>query len=242
MRASTNRDLWEKTTSDACLATNPADVDMDSVTPNIQVATSVKWLFTQSTDYNNVATPICGETSNVPTNKRIWDWDVTSEVVTINGTSSTAGTPYYSSDWWNCSPETSASNNGGGGDQWLEEYKSLAQVNESTKSLELRSGVDEQAIQLWLIDDVPYYSSYNTTQGKYYLKRYYNGQVQTVAENFETYNLSEGNSADSFYYDGLNFETNEYSFGTINKTTFDMTKKTGLTGQVKMIVKLPKSE
>lgn len=240
INGASTRDLWEKTTADACLATNPSTVDMNGADPVVTPAASVKWFYTQNTDYNNVATPICAETSNVPTGKRIWDWDVNSEAST-DGTTVTYTTPKFASDWWNCSPESSASNNGGGGDQWLEEYKGLAQVNESTKSLELRSGVDEQAIQLWLINDVPYYSSYNTTEGKYYLKRYYNNQVQTVAENFETYNLSEGNAAGMFYYDGLNFETNEYSFGTINKSTFEMTKKTGLTGQVKMIVKLPKS-
>lgn len=233
-----SRDLWSKTTFETCMATTPAAATT-LVNDVAFTATKVTWSYNQTTDYNNVASSICTETSNVPSGKRIWDWDVTNYAMTTDGSAVTYDSPIFASDWWQCSPAVAVANNNGG-DQWLEEYKGLAEVNESTKSLELRSGVDEQAIKLWLIDDVPYYTSYNTSEGRYYLKRYQNGQIQTVAANFEIYNLSEGNSADSFYYDGLNFETNEYSFGTIDKSSLEMSKKTGLTGQVKMIVKLPK--
>jgi len=47
----------------------------------------------------HVATPICAETSNVPANKRIWDWDVNSEASTTNGAAVTYTDPIYASDW-----------------------------------------------------------------------------------------------------------------------------------------------
>ena len=109
--------------------------------------------------------------------------------------------------------------------------------------MELLSGTDEQAIRLWLVGEVPYYSTFNTTEGKYYLKRWdtTNSKATAVAENFEAYNLSPSGDDGKLFYDGLDFGSNAYSFGTMAVASpYERTIKTGLTGTVKTIVILPK--
>jgi hypothetical protein len=138
----------------------------------------------------------------------IWDWNVTADSShSITGRAVAAAdithsAPKYQNEWWRCMPVADDGSVGGQGghDQWLTEYKGLAEVDSASKTLLLRSGINEQAIQLWLIDDVPYYSSYNTTEGRYYLKRYNpeTASIQTIASDFETYNLSEGDNPGYF--------------------------------------------
>ncbi len=134
-----------------------------------------------------------------------------------------------------CQTETASS----GGDQWTEEYKGFAKVNNTTKTLQLLSGATEQAINLWIVKDVPYYSSFDTQQGKYFLKRGTDAAV--MAQNFETYNMSESGSDDKLFFDGLDFSNNSYTFGSIGlQAPFTKEQKSGLTGTVKTIVILPK--
>ena len=136
----------------------------------------------------------------------------------------------------NCSAPASAA----GGDPWTSEYRGLAKVDAASKTLILLSTTDEQAVNLWLIDDHVYYSAYNTTLGRYLLKGLNGSAPFTLVENFETYNLSRSGDANGLYYDGLDFATNSYSFGTLSQQApYLRTQKAGLTGTLKTIVILP---
>ncbi|MDQ3233023.1 MAG: hypothetical protein M3Q07_14490 [Pseudobdellovibrionaceae bacterium] len=182
-------------------------------------------------NYNNVASALCGVTgdSNMIANTTFHSTSVTA----TNGTP--IPTAKYSRGWMNCQVKSSdgSSNNF----NWTDEYKGLAKVNTATKTLSLLSGTDEQAINLWLVRDQPYFSSFNTADGKYYLKKYENNAAVAVASNFEAYNLSESGEDGKLYYDGLDFGTNAYSFGTmLEAAPYTRTIKTGLTGTVKTIV------
>ena len=195
--------------------------------------------------YNNVASSLCGETTSTNADfvaSNLWNVDIKE---TEAGSAAAAGTAYattkFSRGWMGCQVKGGTGN--GGGMEWTDEYKSLAKVNNSTKTLSLLSGTDEQAIKLWLVDDVPYYSTFNTTQGKYFLKRFdaASSTSSAVAENFEAYNISESNEDGKLFYDGLDFGSNSYSFGSmLQASPYTRTIKTGLTGTVKTIVILPK--
>jgi hypothetical protein len=188
------------------------------------------WTF-RDVNYNNVASTLCGATtgSSLMTNNAFFSATVSADSTTQNPT------PKYTRGWMNCQVKsTDGSTNNY---NWTDEYKGLAKVNSTTKTLSLLSGTDEQAINLWLVGDQPYYSSFNSTAGKYYLKKYENGSAVTVAENFEAYNLSASGETGKLYYDGLDFGTNAYSFGTmLEAAPYTRTIKTGLTGTVKTIV------
>jgi hypothetical protein len=188
------------------------------------------WTF-RDVNYNNVASSLCGATSgsSLLANNAFFSATVTATSGTPNPT------PKYTRGWMNCQVKsTDGSTNNY---NWTDEYKGLAKVNSTTKTLSLLSGTDEQAINLWLVGDQPYFSSYNTTTGKYYLKKYENSAAVTIAENFEAYNLSASGETGKLYYDGLDFGTNAYSFGTmLEAAPYTRTIKTGLTGTVKTIV------
>ncbi len=68
---------------------------------------------------------------------------------------------------YNCEQDTSS---GGGGD-WTNEYKALAKVNEDIKNLTLLSTENEQAIDVWLVNDQVYYSSFDSSLGQYLLNK-----------------------------------------------------------------------
>ncbi|MBC7530038.1 MAG: hypothetical protein H7318_00565 [Oligoflexus sp.] len=193
--------------------------------------------------YHNVVSVYCGETAATNTNfvapASLWN-TVVSETESGAGTATAYGTTKFSRGWMNCQIKGATSSMGG---EWTDEYKGLGKVKSATKTLELLSGTDEQAIRLWLVGDVPYYSTFNTTQGKYYLKRWdtTNSTSTPVAENFEAYNLTASGDDARLFYDGLDFSTNAYSFGTMAVAApYARTIKTGLTGTVKTIVILPK--
>lgn len=52
---------------------------------------------------------------------------------------------------------------------WTTEYSSLAKVDADAKSLKLISLPSEKAINLWIVNDKPYYSSFDTSLGQYLL-------------------------------------------------------------------------
>jgi hypothetical protein len=138
---------------------------------------------------------------------------------------------------FNCSPPTSSNN----GDQWTSEYRGLAKVNLASKTLSLVSTTTEQAINLWLVNDKVYYSSYDSVSGQYRMN-YYDGSTSNVmASNFEVYHLNTSGLSDgSLYFDGLDFSNNSYTFGTIlSAAPYTKTQRTGLTGTLKTIVILP---
>jgi len=192
-----------------------------------------QWRF-RDTQYNNIVSSLCGDTTNTAMVASLWNTDV----VATNAAQSPASK--YQRGWMNCQVK---STDGSSGSQWnwTDEYKGLAKVNSATKTLTLLSSTDEQAIKLWLVNDQPYFSSFNTAAGKYYLRTYTNGAATTVASDFEAYNLSASGEDGKLYYDGLDFTTNAYSFGTMLETSpYTRTIKTGLTGTVKTIVILSK--
>ena len=131
------------------------------------------------------------------------------------------------------------SGSGGGGNQWTDELQALAVVDPATKTLVPISDKAEQAKTLFLVNDVVYYQSYNTSSGKYLLRKY-NATTklpETVLSDFETYNLSAGYDTNHLYYDGLDFTDNQYSFGTIDlANSYAMERKQGFTGTLKTIV------
>ena len=215
------------TTEAACTAANGDWQSSGSWCANVSFATrdacaaaGVGGVWNYNSVWYSAVSDLCSSTSanNVD---NIWNENVTSA----------AETPKFSVGWSRC-------NVVGGGD-WTTEYKSLAKVNRATKSLTMLSSTSEQAVKLWMINDVPYYTTFNTSTGKYYLKKWNGSSSEVMAENFEAYNLSAGSSATELYYDGLDFSSNSYSFGTVNLSNNSRTAKTGLTGQVKTIVVLP---
>ncbi|MFW7377602.1 MAG: hypothetical protein ACOH5I_02185 [Oligoflexus sp.] len=186
--------------------------------------------------YGNVASPLCSVSSDHPQivgNGVIWNTDVIFE------NAEPAPAPIFSRGWLGCQIKNADSGNNW---DWTNEYRGLAKVDQESKSLVLLSGKDEQAINIWLVNDVPYYSTYNTDLGQYLLKRYNSEDSESivVAEKFEAYNIERSNESGKVFYDGLDFETNSYSFGTMSQTApYERTIKTGLTGTVKTIVILP---
>ncbi len=183
-------------------------------------------------NYNSTVSELCGQLS---TNSQMRTQSNMPDV----SASVAEPTTLFSRGWLNC--QVKGSDGGSNNNNWTDEYKGLAKVDTTSKTLSLLSGTDEQAINLWLIDDAPYFSAFNTTDGKYYLKKYENGGAVAVASDFEAYNLSPSGESGKLYYDGLDFSTNAYSFGTmLVAEPYTRTIKTGLTGTVKTIVILSK--
>jgi hypothetical protein len=185
------------------------------------------WTF-RDVYYGSVASNLCGATGGM-SNTDYYSQNLTATNVTQNPAA------VYTRGWMNCQVKSTGGNTNDY--NWTDEYKGLAKVNPDSKTLTLLSGTDEQAITLWLAGDQAYFSSYNTTQGKYLLRKYENNAAVTIAENFEAYNISESGEDGKLYYDGLDFSTNAYSFGTmLEAAPYTRTIKTGLTGTVKTIV------
>ncbi len=248
-----NTDIYipERSSLEGCLATPVDDATLILAHNAGHAAQQVRWFTRQEVSYNNVASELCTDPDSY-SGSNFWDWSVSSYAYhTAAGTEVSESSwhfaePVFYSEWWNCSPVNEVTHeiesNNNGSNSWLTEYKGLAEVDPVTNTLILRSSATEQAIRLWLIKDLPYYSSYDTSKGRYYLKRYNpDGSTDKLADGFETYNLSEGEKSGELYYDGLDFEGNQYSFGTMmDVTPFSRVQKPGLTGQVKTIIVMPK--
>ena len=186
--------------------------------------------------YRGISGDICSDTNSIAASDF---YSQSGTVAPQQVTTAATNTVKFNASSFQCAPKVAAA---GGGDQWTSEYQGFAQVTAATKTLTLLSVSTEQAIKLWMVDDVPYYSSYDNTQGKYFLKRGTDGQV--LASNLEVYNLSkspekDGSGANRLYFDGLDFSNNSYSFGTISPTNYEKKSKTGLTGTLKTVVLLP---
>lgn len=188
----------------------------------------------KSTWYNKAEGDICTATGSV-SNSDWWSSDNTKSF--INATSATAHTAKFRLNRFECTPPSSNS----GGDSWTSEYKGLAKVNSTTKTLSLLSSTNEQAIKLWVVNNTVYYTSFNSSEGKYLLRTIVNGAPETILSNFEVYNLADSGTTGKLYYDGLNFANNSYSFGTIETSSpYTRTETKGLTGTLKTMVILPK--
>lgn len=187
----------------------------------------------KSVFYSGVEGDICTTTGAI-TQSNWWSSDNTKSFQTASN--STTNTMKFRMNGMNCQPPNSTSN----GDQWTSEYQGLGKVNSSTLTLSLLSGTSEQAINLWVIGDVVYYSAFNSTTGKYSLRTWDGTQSITMIDNFETYHLSASVDSTSLYYDGLDFSDNTYNFGTVLKASpYTRAKNVGLTGTLKMVVLLP---
>ena len=211
-----------------------ATKDLCLKTPNSNTNT---WHYNVQ-NYNDVASTACFGTST----DNIWDNQTNDVYASGIFGSETETQAKVQTGWWNCKNADSTVS-AGGGDGWTSEYQALAKVNPTTKTLVMLSGTSEQAGKLWIVQDVAYFSTYNTALGKYYLKRWdtATSTAITVADNFEAYNVSQSPSDAAVFYDGLNFADNTYSFGTmLIASPYTRTAKTGLTGTVKTIVILPK--
>jgi len=94
-------------------------------------------------------------------------------------TNSTTSTLYNASTYagkfivnnFNCSPVTSGSNSSGGGNSWSEQLQALGKVDPTNKTLLLLSKRTEQALNLWVVNDTPFYSSFDTSLGEYLLSK-----------------------------------------------------------------------
>ena len=123
---------------------------------------------------------------------------------------------------------------------WTTNYKGFAEVNRTTGRLSLLSGLDEQVADMWIVNDLIYFTAYKN--GEYVFSQEYKDAANKVLlSNFEVYNVSSSpRSGNLVLFDGLNFDNNSYTFGDLDPLATDveasiqMTK--GLTGRVKTIV------
>ncbi|MEK7690586.1 MAG: hypothetical protein AAB425_06170, partial [Bdellovibrionota bacterium] len=190
-----------------------------------------------STWYGESAGDICTQSGAVA-GTDWWSSDNTKSFMSV--TSAADHTIKHRVSWFNCAAPASNS----GGDQWTSEYKGLAKVVAATKTLTLMSSTAEQAIDLFLVNDMVYFTAYNTTSGKYQL-RYFDGATSTtttILDNFEVYKLSESPLGKTeMLIAGLDFATNTYKFGSLLVASpYTLTAKTGLTGTLKAVVIFPK--
>ncbi len=124
--------------------------------------------------YRNVTNEYCLATeTGARQSFRTWD-DATNHF----SAATRVGATVYSADTYankfiinnfNCTASTTSGSSGGDG--WTQEFQALAKVDSTKKTLSLLSKSSEQAISLWVVQDVPYYSSYDTSLGKYLLNK-----------------------------------------------------------------------
>jgi hypothetical protein len=179
-RCSTNEDLYE--TQAACEGAshtwNPDEwsgacssaVEADNATlyNNNKNGCVPEWT-TEQVWYNGAKGDICSgaETADRAT---FWDWNHKDNhfAQTASSTKSAYGdlTGKFLIQQMSC--EKVASEGGNSGD-WTTEYSALAQVDREKKTLKLLSLETEKAINLWLVGDKPYYSSFDAVLGQYTL-------------------------------------------------------------------------
>jgi len=164
------------------------------------------------------------------------NWNSNNNAVSLNSVQSqNANTAVYRIQNFNCQNPSSDGN-------WTAVYQGLGKVNTTTQTLSLLSGTSEQALNLWVINDVVYYSAFDVSSGEYSLETINSdGTTSTMASNLEVYHLNDAGDGTNLYFDGLDFTDNSYSFGTIlSASPYTRASKTGLTGTLKTVVILPK--
>lgn len=227
------------TTESTCTGAGGAWIDSgrcgngSSTTSTACFAAPATW-YRDSTWYSGVTTSICTAAGEISATN--W-WSANNSLSYQSAANSVENVLKFKINNLNCNPPASSSN----GDQWTSEYRGLAKVNLASKTLSLVSTTTEQAINLWLVSDKVYYSSYDTGAGQYQLNYFDGSSSHVMASNFEIYHLnSSGLSDGSLYFDGLDFSNNTYTFGTIlSAAPYTRTQRTGLTGTLKTIVILP---
>jgi hypothetical protein len=113
------------------------------------------------------------------------DWNWSGNKVQFGGTVTTR----YLVNGLSCNQKTQGASSGGnssGG--WTQEYKAMAKVVSDKKTLALLSLPNEQAIKLWIVDNKPYYSSYDTSLRQYLLNTIAedNGQCIDITKTTQT--------------------------------------------------------
>jgi hypothetical protein len=138
--------------------------------------------------YNNVTGDIC-TSDDTADRASFWDYSHKNNnfTQTADSTHSTFSelTGKYLVQGLQCNQVNSAS---GGRNDWTMEYSALAQVDASKKNLTLLSLSREKAIDLWVVNEKPYYSSFDTASGEYLL----NGLTMANACIYS--DISEGSS------------------------------------------------
>lgn len=154
-----NEDSW----SGSCTSTDSSDNaklhnnDRYSCIPEWQ--TEVVW-------YENVTNELC--TSEETGSRASWhDWDHKDNKFAATASSTHSAYTDLAGKFLVNRFECSQSDGGSG--NWTTEYSALARVDSETKALRLLSLQSEKAIDLWLVNDKPYYSSFDTNLGQYLL-------------------------------------------------------------------------
>ncbi len=226
--------------STSCSTAKGTWIDKGTCTNGTSSTSSACFTATQTWNRDNVSYFEAKGTICASTDAKLSSQFYDNSVVPYSVTTAGANLAAFAVNNMNCKVVNGSSSSG---DQWTSEYQGFAKVNLTTKTLSLLSLSSEKAINLWMIKDIPYFSSYNTSTSKYYLKKYNTttSALETLSENFETYNLSDATEEGKLFYDGLDFSNNSYSFGTVTSASpYTKAQKTGLTGTVKTIVVFPK--
>ena len=140
--------------------------------------------------------------------------------------------PMWDKHWEGCQEPS------GIGDRWSSEYTALAKVDRNTNEIEMISATTESVLSAKIIGSELYYTSYST--GTHALKKVGAESNQTLLSNIEIYKLEESPNSDGLLFNGLNFEDNQYMFGTFDpsadtpETTIE--SMNGLTGEVDTVV------
>ena len=110
----------------------------------------------------------------------VWYGDVTGDICTAteNGNRSTW---WSSNDSWTDDTDLAATfivqhygceqEGGGNSGDWTNEYKALAKVDSAKQTLSLLSTENEQAIDVWIVNDQVFYSSFDASVGQYLLNQ-----------------------------------------------------------------------
>ncbi|MBI2603662.1 MAG: hypothetical protein HYW48_11475 [Deltaproteobacteria bacterium] len=147
---------WNATTN---VCSNTTYTNKENCTP--------EWR-TESIWYQNVTGALC-TSSETGSRATWWDWDHKNNVFAKYESTTASAKTTLSAKFlvrnFSCSPQSTSSS----GDEWTNETRSLARVDSSRATLIPLSTDNEQAINLWIAGDQPYYSSFDTSSGKYLL-------------------------------------------------------------------------
>jgi hypothetical protein len=126
-------------------------------------------------------------------------------------------------------------------DGWTTTYKGMAYVNRTSNQLSLRSATSEQVADMWLVDNLFYYTAYDTTTGQFlFVKDVADATNDTLLNNFEVYHVADSPKTGCVQFDGLNFSNNTYIFGDLDPAAADVAASlnitNGLTGRVQTML------
>lgn len=126
-------------------------------------------------------------------------------------------------------------------DGWTTTYKGMAYVNRTSNQLSLRSATSEQVADMWMVNNLFYYTAYDTTTGQFvFVKDVADATNDTLLNNFEVYHVADSPKTRCVQFDGLNFSNNTYIFGDLDPAAADVAASlnitNGLTGRVQTML------